>query len=144
MKRTKLSIPELVSLAISAGALAVSIWAVVESRAASTQARRSEVRAEASARIDGFRRSYSKASCVLNIAGMHSGQAKFEQYKANLDDLQGMLFQLQTSRVGTLDAFEAQLDSSTAAFGRLDDEIVQFKTSLSSEEIGKVNSVCDL
>ena len=140
MKRPHLSISELAAVTLSVGALAVSIWAAIQSQQASVQARRSEVSAEALVSIERFRHSIDRASCVLAVGGIVRSDQ--EQFKAAIDTLQVMLSRLQSSKIETLDKFEAQLDAASASSARVDDAITKFKLHLTTEELSKANEVC--
>lgn len=144
MKLFKLTIGETFSILVSALAVAISVWAVAETKDATLQARRGEVRNAAIATIRDARDTYTSALCVLRIAEIKNDavERSFAETKKNLDDVRDISSTLQVSEHDDLNMIEARLDAIAVGRDQLLDEEISFKASLSTEELERVNLAC--
>lgn len=142
MKRSKVSVGEKLALTLSAIALLVSIWSLVESRRASVQARWSAFRSDALATLEAHRRTYSQVTCLFQATNTRHGLEEFGGFKSNLDNLVSTLHKLRDANEATLAEFETRLDVSHSSFRKLRDAVSEFKTHLAPDELSRANSIC--
>ena len=141
-RRIKLSVAESIAIAVSVAALLVSIWSVVESGHASRQAHWAAFHASTLATLERERATYSYITCLLRVTNTQVHLQELEDFRANLDNLEGSLGKLNGASEATWRKYEALLDGSRASFSKIDDLTRNFKSTLSSKELNRVASVC--
>lgn len=142
MKRPKIPVGEKIALALSAIALLISLWSLVESRRASSTARWTEFRASTLTTLADHRRTYSQVTCLFHATNTEYGLEEFGRFKSNLDNLEGSLNHLRGAGEATLAKFETHLDASNASFRRLNDAVTELKSNLTPEQLSRVTSIC--
>lgn len=144
MKKAPITRAEVASIVLSLTAIAISIWAVQESRNAALLTRRIEVKNAAISTIEDLRRTYSGALCDLRATGTKTKEAEtsFSNAKNMLDEVRDISVSMHRANHGFLDVLEARLDAMAIAGEQLKDEQLEFRAALSASELDRVDKVC--
>lgn len=146
LRAFKLTSAEIVAISISLLALASSVWAVMATREATLQARRSEVRSTLQATIGFSQTTYASSVCVLRVAKQFPEARQLEEsYERSaqiLDEIRGTSDLIQGASHERLDGLEAHLDKMHGVFRRMHDSTVAFKALLSKDELERISNIC--
>lgn len=146
VRRPKLSIFEALTLLISLFALAVSVWAAVQSRATTFRSRQVSLLNSYQTTLDYATTAYANASCTLLLVGnkSYAGQLRLHYADAAkiINDLRTSSNLVHSANQNEIDNIQSYLNRLQASLRRMHDATVYLRSVLPKDELQRVNILC--